>query len=112
MSTRPTSPSTITRYVLSGFVAGPCSTAPVHTLNCEPCQGQVTVDPSTVPSPSGPCLCGHVACVAHKLPSTLNTATSPTNKTDPGGTSLMRNSFFMLHLTCARSPERCVRADR
>ena len=31
-------------------------------------------------------MCGHVACVAQKRPSTLNTATSPTNTTDPGGT--------------------------
>ena len=45
-----------------------------------------------------------------KPPLTLNTATSPTNKADPGGTSLMRNSFslsgagsiVMLHLQCAR----------
>ena len=35
----------------------------------------------------------HLACVAQKPPSTLNTATSPISKTDPGGTSLIRNSF-------------------
>src|SRR4051794_29081464 len=51
--TRPMSPSTVTAYVLSGFFAGPRSTAPVHTLNCAPCKGHVTVEPSSVPSLNG-----------------------------------------------------------
>src|SRR5262245_41508079 len=85
----------VTAYVLSGSCAGPRSTAPVHTLNCAPCNGQVTVEPSITPSLNGPCLCVHKACVAQNPPSTLNTATSPTNNTDPGGTSLIRNSFSL-----------------
>src|SRR5690348_9685208 len=89
------SPSTVTAYVLSGSFAGPHSTAPVHTLNCAPCSGHVTVEPLITPSLSGPCLCVHLACVAQNPPSTLKTATSPTSKTDPGGTSLIRNSFSL-----------------
>jgi len=37
-----------------------------------------------------------LAWVAQKPPSTLNTATSPISRTDPGGTSLIRNSFFFI----------------
>src|SRR3954467_14930922 len=89
------SPSTVTAYVLSRSVAGPLRTAPVHTSNCAPCSGHVTVEPLTAPSLKGPCLCVHRACVAQNPPSTLNTATSPSNKTDPGGTSLTRNAFCL-----------------
>src|SRR5205085_2297550 len=84
-----------TSYVLSGSFAGPRSTAPVHTSNCAPCSGHVTIEPLVTPSLKGPCLCVHLACVAQKPPSTLKTATSPTNNTDPGGTSLTRNSFSL-----------------
>jgi len=33
-----------------GVPASPRIAAPVHTLNCEPWAGQVTVEPSSVPS--------------------------------------------------------------
>src|SRR4051812_30442007 len=101
-STRPTSPSMVTAYVLRGSVAGPRSTAPVHTLNCAPCNGHVTVEPSSLPSLSGPCLCVHLDCVAKKRPLTLNTTTSPTSATDPGGTTLTRKSFFIVSPPSAR----------
>jgi hypothetical protein len=44
----------------------------------------------------------------------LNTATSPTNKIDPGGTSLMRNSFFSMltSMTLGRSMRRSCLLDR
>src|SRR5713101_4194073 len=89
--TLPNSPSTTTRYVLTGSVAGPRSTAPVHTLNSLPCHGHVTVDPSRAPSFNGPPRCVHLACVAQKLPATLNTTASPTNRPEPAGTASMRN---------------------
>ena len=44
------SPSTVTRDVLSGSLAGPRNTAPVHTLNWAPCNGHVTVVLSSEPS--------------------------------------------------------------
>src|SRR5262249_1987308 len=75
--------------------AGPRSTAPVQTLNCERCHGQVTVMPSSVPWLSGPPACVHLACVAQKFPSTLNTAASPTSAADPCGTSLTLNSLSL-----------------
>src|SRR5262249_22252861 len=100
ISTRPISPSTVTRYVLSGSQAGPRNTAPVQTLNWEPCHGHVTVEPSSEPSDNGPCLCVHFAWVAQKPPSVLNTAQSPTSRTAPAGRSLIRNS---LSSSCARS---------
>ncbi len=57
-------------------MAGPRNTAPVHTLNCAPCNGHVTVVPSSEPSDNGPRLCVHIAWVAQKPPSMLNTAQS------------------------------------
>src|SRR5262245_53885058 len=85
----------VTRYVLSESFAGPRTTAPVHTSNCEPCHGQVAIEPSSVPSFIGPWRCVHWACVAQNPPLTLNTATSPTSTTDPAGTSPTRNSFSL-----------------
>ncbi len=35
------------------FAAGFATQAPVVTLNCQPCQGQVTIDPTRFLSPSG-----------------------------------------------------------
>ena len=88
VSTRPISPSTTTRYVISGSIAGPRNTSPEQTLNCEPCSGQVIVEPSSLPLSSGPPRCGHLAWEAQNFPSTLKTAASPTSAADPGGTSL------------------------
>ena len=57
--------------------------------------GQVTVDPSSLPALSGSCLCVHLSRVAQKLLATLNPATLPTSKANPGGTSLTRNSLSL-----------------
>jgi hypothetical protein len=40
-------------------------------------------------------LARRVSCVAQKLPAPLKTATLPTSKADPGGTSLTRNSLSL-----------------
>ena len=79
-------------------------------------QWAVTVEPSSVPSLNGPC-CACTGVRGTELPSTLNTATSPISKTDPGGTSLIRNSFSLsgalrlrrLHAGCEQRLSYCLR---
>src|SRR4051812_38109645 len=51
-STFTSSPSIFTGYT-STFAEGFFTHSPVATLNCQPCQGQVTTFPSTSPSPKG-----------------------------------------------------------
>src|SRR5438034_8753150 len=99
-SSQPISAATTTRDVLSTSVAGPDNTAPVHTVNWEPCHGQATVDPSSLPSLNGPCLCVHLDCVAQNLPATLNTETLPIRSAAPGGTASTRNSFSLRFRDC------------
>src|SRR5229473_2839770 len=68
------------RTIHSDFVeptpcgAGGLSTSPVLTLNLAPCQGQVTLSPSSSPSERGPPRCVQVLSMAWNLPSKLNRA--------------------------------------
>src|SRR5256885_11144156 len=66
-------PSTFTSY-RSTLAAGFATQAPVVTSYCQPCQGQVTTDPSSSPSPSGPPRWMQVLSIAWNVRSTLNTA--------------------------------------
>src|SRR3954452_16912612 len=50
--TTSTPSSTWIGYVAIGSSAGSITTSPVRTLNCEPCQGQVTISPASDPSQS------------------------------------------------------------
>ena len=78
-------------------------------LNCAPWYGHVTVDPSSVPSLSGPCLCVHLSCVAQKPPLTWKRARSPTNKADPGRN--FADAEFVLLESSIESAQRPLRAE-
>ena len=52
----------------SASTPGLAARRPYATLNCKPCSGHGTVDPSNVSSVDGPCLCVHLASVGYLLP--------------------------------------------
>src|SRR5437899_11010106 len=73
---------------------------PVVTSYCQPCQGQVTIAPSSSPSPSGPPRWIQVLSIAWKTPPTLNSAISlpftVTHRPVPGATSPAAATFTKL----------------
>src|SRR5215470_2481101 len=62
-STNTSSPRTSVLKQLTPAL-GFCTTLPVATSYCHPCQGQVTVLPLSSPSPSGPPRCRQVLSMA------------------------------------------------
>src|SRR5256885_9562677 len=88
--TRTSSPSRRASYLL-GLAAGLPVFAPVLTSYPHPCIGQVTMGPSSSPSPTGPPRCKHTLETAKNRPSTLNKATgypcTTTTRPLPGGIS-------------------------
>src|SRR5213593_1491332 len=70
---------------------------PVVTSYCQPCHGQVTIAPSSSPSPSGPPRWRQVLSIAWKAPPTLKSAIclppASTHFPVPGGTSPTAATF-------------------
>src|SRR5256885_1553740 len=88
--TRTSSPSRRTSYLLSR-AAGLIVFAPVLTSYSHPCIGQVTIGPSSSPSPTGPPRCKQPLATPKKRPLHLNKATgypwTTTTRPLPGGIS-------------------------
>src|SRR5438128_186977 len=83
---------------------------PVVTSYCQPCHGQVTIAPSSSPSPSGPPRWRQVLSIAWNAPPTLKSAIclppASTHFPVPGGTSPTAATFmkFAMRRLLARAP--------
>src|SRR5213596_471086 len=83
---------------------------PVVTSYCQPCHGQVTIAPSSSPSPSGPPRWRHVLSIAWNAPPTLKSAIclppASTHFPVPGGTSPTAATLtkFAMRRLLARAP--------
>src|SRR3989338_1683557 len=97
--TKRSSPSTFTSNFWT-LIDGSIAHSPVFTSYSQPCQGQLTVVPARLPSPSGPPRCLHVLSIAKNVPSELKMATvlPPISTTFPvpGGISVF---FAILVMT-------------
>src|SRR2546425_1002678 len=83
---------------------------PVVTSYCQPCHGQVTIAPSSSPSPSGPPRWRQVLSIAWNAPPTLKSAIclppASTHFPVPGGTSPTAATLtkFAMRRLLARAP--------
>src|SRR6266481_4807273 len=77
--------------------AGPRSTLPVQTLNCAPCQGQVSTSPSSSPSLRGPLIWVQLSVKAYMDPSTfarqIGSPSTSTAMSSPSSKSLSSATF-------------------
>src|SRR6516165_4548056 len=101
-STNTSSPWTWMGKLRTPVRAGGASTSPVLTLNCAPCQGQVTTSPDNSPSPNGPPSWVQVLSMAWNVPATLKRAMlrppASTTLPVPGATSFVSATFTSLDM--------------
>src|SRR5262249_4044408 len=104
-STSTSFPWTWTGKLRTPVRAGGANTSPVLTLNCAPCQGQVTTSPANSPSPNGPPRWVQVLSMAWKVPATLNRAmlrpSASTTLPVPGASPFVSVTFTSLDMVFA-----------